>query len=141
MPLTQHQIDALPVLDWLLGVGEDQRRGGRTTALAIGIIRAACRTPGRAVPFLDHYANTSTQRHMMFRVVEGMVMEDPRLATLAVWPDRIALRLDLPRPLLDWLPTADWLGPMPTAMLVIPPEPEPEIYRPSVWERLMTQLF
>jgi len=147
MPLNLRQIEAIPVLDWLLDTGDENRRGGRTTAFAIGIIRAACRTPGRSVPLVDHYATTREQQEMLFHVVEALVRQDDNLAPYATWPNvRRYLQLALPRPLANWMPPASWFGPMPAPPIVgLPslasPVPEPEPYRPTVWERLMTQLL
>lgn len=48
------QVDALPVINWLIDSSPNSRRTGRTTLLALAFVRAAITNPGRKIMIFDH---------------------------------------------------------------------------------------
>lgn len=107
MPITElneNQIRAVASLEWLLDADMEARRSGRTTALAIAIIRTACNNPGTAVGIWDHHDTTQRARELMYRAVRDLLADDPRIAyelnirSLTVTNGRAG------SPTLDWWP-------------------------------------
>lgn len=146
VPLTPQQAEAVKVLDWLLDENEG-RRTGRSTVMAIALIRQALRYPGRHVFYLDHTSGYPPVRERALLVkglVEGLVQRDPVLHGLP-WAFRnthFSLMADgidaLPH---NWLPS---LAPAPGSLrklLQFNQQVSDEARRllcPSFWQRLMT---
>lgn len=123
MALSELQKQALPILDWLIN-GEPAT--GRSQALAIAFIRVACRHPGRTVEFWDHHGSRTADLSLG-GVIGQLLAADPRLSS-HVSLGRDAFKLDLPAPILDWLPADEPIEPK----RVKPNKPSP-----SAWEVLL----
>ena len=114
MPLTEQQIEALPVLEWLLG---NNRRSGRTLALAVATIRTACRNPGLPVYFIDHFPSNHSRPDHLRHHIESLLFQSN-------WPDnmvhlnreRLIIRADEP---FEWEPNLEFLTPN---RPLVPPE-------------------
>lgn len=106
MPLSQEQLDAVSTLDWLFDPGEMYRGTGRTTIMAVGIIRAAARYPGTPVPVVDHVENSEIGKRRLLDTIQGLIEEDDRLGefmVLRISPNP-SFTLNLPVPMDNWLP-------------------------------------
>jgi hypothetical protein len=114
VPLRQIQLDALPILEWLLD--PTVRANGRSVAIAVATIRVACRNPGTRVLILDHAPGLGALQNMI-ALIRGMVRADPRLARYVTFPTTTSLTVDLTVPIRDWLPTEGWLGHEPSPSL------------------------
>lgn len=130
MPLTPKQVDAVVALDWLLDNGDGSRRQGRTTALAVALIRQALRRPGQRIGYMDHlHAMPSESMHgrgelIMRQIVGGLVHADPVLRTYGWDLAQHSFKAVLVNPVFTWwpdpslfegdLPLADDDGPVPT---------------------------
>lgn len=100
MPLTTRQHSALATLEWLLS--PNNRREGRTMAIAVATIRVAAARPGVRIPYTDH-AGVDVARVNLSQTIEDLVRGDPRIAAHALI-SRECLTLQLPRPIFEWLP-------------------------------------
>jgi hypothetical protein len=148
VPLTPQQAEAIRVLDWLLDENEG-RRTGRSTVMAVALIRQALRYPGRQIFYLDHTSGYPPVRERALLVrglVEGLVNQDPALHRLpwAFLNTHFSLTADsygeiaaLPH---NWLPD---LAPAPGSLrelLEFNQQVGDEARRlryPSFWQRLM----
>lgn len=74
--LSTPQSAALAALEWLHA--PDYRQTGRTTVLAIAVIRAALRRPGETIPIRDHGGNRTADR-MLAVAIYDLVTRDPQL--------------------------------------------------------------
>ena len=54
MKLHKKQLEALPVVDWLFSQQWSDRSTGRSTCIAIALIRQAAAHPGTAIKYVDH---------------------------------------------------------------------------------------
>jgi len=157
MPLTQQQAEAVQVLDWLLDE-QGERRSGRSTAMAVALVRQALRYPGQPVYYLDHtsaYPPLRERAQLMRRLVEGLVRDDPAVMRLP-WrfePTRFTLLADVPELIPhDWMPVG--MGDLRSFLRArqevrhrsevelglrgqAPPAEEPLRHRPTFWERIM----
>lgn len=109
---TPQQTQALELLDWLLA--SDQRRSGRTTIIAIGLVRQAARLPRTWVDFVDHSPHG---RPGVRDQVLTMIDLDPLLHR-RVTATRDRFMLDLAAPIEDWLPEGYRRLPQPTVLPV-----------------------
>ncbi len=114
MPLTADQLRHLRTLDWLVG---GARRSGRTHVMAVAIIREASRRPGTYVAIWDHVSHDVARSNLRSEI-EDLTSADPRLASAVSFRSTSQVRIDLERPILDWMP----VGTAPEE----PSEPEPE---------------
>lgn len=150
VPLTPQQAEAVKVLDWLLDEN-GSRMTGRSTVMAIALIRQALRYPGRYVIYLDHtsgYPPVRERTSLIRGKVEGLINHDPVLSRQP-WNFRdtqFSLRADntdaLPH---NWLPD---LGDIPQGpqweslreLLEVNQQVSEQmnrLRRPSFWQRLM----
>jgi len=136
MPLSQEQLDAVATLDWLFDPGEMFRGTGRTTIMAVGIIRAAARYPGTPVPVVDHVENSQIGKRRLLDTIHGLIQEDSRLTEFMVlrMSPNPSLTLNLPVPMDNWLPTIDG-HPAPPGTYVR--ECVREIVPDDTWEKLV----
>lgn len=106
MPLTEQQEAALPALEWLIG---GPRRSGRTVALAIAIIRSACRQPGVPFYLIDHHISSADMRDYTRNVIRSLldVSPLPRNASVRMTRDRITIQAPVP---FEWFPNVDSFG-------------------------------
>lgn len=137
MPLTPDQMDALRALDWLF---DGERREGRTTVIAVALIRLALQYPGREVVYLDHYlwGSHETMVHLMSDQLRSMVLTDPELSQLNWVFSRNGFRLITPE-ITDtiphnWLPYRD--NPPPRVLSALKAEADRQEKPRSVWDRL-----
>ncbi len=100
MALSDYQLDALVILEWLHN--PRARREGRTLALAVAAIRQACLYPGEDIQIFDH-TNTGPGRRQLQEIIRDMLQADYRLNPRVVLTER-SLRLILPEPIYNWLP-------------------------------------
>ncbi len=108
MPLTSTQLRALRVLDWLFDLN-GHRAQGRTSVLAVALIRQALRNPGHKIRYLDHYLGTS-QDQLMPGKVEGYIYQDRVLSQFQWDFQRSCFRLmtfDIGMLPFDWLPDSE----------------------------------
>jgi hypothetical protein len=123
VPLTLRQRRALEVFDWLY---DPRSRGtGRSTALAIGLVREALRRPGFTLPFLEQGLGRDDTQQLILK----WLREDPVLRILPWARDSRSFRLvEVPESIEidpNWEPSLEGE----------PPEPTEE---PSTsWERLL----
>jgi hypothetical protein len=116
MPLSDAQLRAVEVLDWLFdrgqvnlaeeSLGNGPRATGRTFAWAVALIRLAVRSPRLWVYYSDHLeviVPTQNIRQITSTFVEDLVASDPRLAPF-MEARRDRFRLNLEAPILDWMP-------------------------------------
>lgn len=105
MPLSLRpwQWAALPYLEWFLD--DTARQSGRSTTIAVALIRLACRHPRRVIRFWDHALSTRDTRELIGRSVRVLVEEDPQLQG-RYNGNQASFWLNLPEPLLNWLPEA-----------------------------------
>jgi len=117
MPLSEDQVRAIRVLDWLLDP-EGNRQTGRSYAIAVALIRQALRYPERWIYYIDHV--TEIPRRDQYRIcrslVDYIVTEDPflRLLTFRTAEKRFRLvevptetlvtSAQIPWPIHVWLP-------------------------------------
>jgi len=106
MPLNPRQRDALDALTWLFD--DSARRSGRSLALAVAAIRAACLNPGIRVRVFDHAMPSLEGVRFMMQHITDIVRTDQRLEPFFAL-DEGTFTLNLPRP-VDWLPGDDVLG-------------------------------
>jgi hypothetical protein len=142
MPLTDQQLAAVQVLDWLLDDSDQQRQTGRSMAFSIALVRKALREPGRQVYYVDHVLGMERARFAQQGMVSALIHSDPSLRRLR-WRflnDRFNLVADVPELIpVDWWPSADLLGTNENFPKPRPPRAKkPAIIRRSVWERLRT---
>ena len=109
MPLTNTQLQALCVLDWLFNQNE-HRATGRTHVIAIALVRIALQHPGQRVHYLDHNNSPQRRRQHIQEVIEELVATDPILATFE-WDwqqDHFRLRTPGVTDVIpfDWLPVS-----------------------------------
>lgn len=102
MPLTPLQAGALNTLDWLLSSDDGERRTGRSTLIAIVLIRQAARNPGRTVSYVDHLPHQENRRYVC-EIIRDLLHSDPRFDQRAV-VNRDNFRLNLAAPIPNWLP-------------------------------------
>lgn len=103
MPLTLRpwQWAAIPYLEWLFD--DAARRSGRSTAIAVALIRLACRYPRTSVRYCDHVFGRDAQQHVRL-IVQELIQEDPLLRD-AFDGTRSSFVLNLPRGIPNWVPT------------------------------------
>lgn len=108
--LSPEQMAAIAAVEWLLTPSPPAARAeGRTTALAIAIIRLAAAHPGRVIPVRDHHPRSES----LPLTVQGFVEADPILRSACrwqgLWRTRAApeLAFDLTTSIRNWLPR-DW---------------------------------
>lgn len=63
MPLTNRQRAAIATLEWM-NDGLQQRRTGRSLALAVALIRLGCRYPGQEIMVADHAMERNASHHL-----------------------------------------------------------------------------
>ena len=140
MPLTPNQVEAVTALDWLLN-DDDNRRQGRTTALAVALIRQALRHPNQRIVFLDHIHAMPYMRergeYIIRQYVEHFIRTDPRLQTFGwnVRPHDFGAAV--PAPVYDWWPDDSVFGPPPEPALN-PQEPA-QNPQDTAWDRLLAE--
>src|SRR5262245_58779276 len=107
--LRDRQVAAIDIITWLHS--ERARAEGRTTAMAIGTIRAAAAVPNVAVPVRDHFLSVEADEEFV-RLILQFVSADRRLAStlqggfLHSRGNRQLLFV-LDEPIVDWMP-ANW---------------------------------
>lgn len=70
--LTEQQIKALEVLDWLYGFAPESYKTGRTTTMALAAIKTAMDYPGIRIALRDHYFGADD---VADRVVRGLLQK------------------------------------------------------------------
>jgi hypothetical protein len=142
--LTEQQNAAL---DWLFDASEDRRRTGRSAIMAIALIRAALRSPGREVYIVDHVGHRFSTEATT-RLIESMLAPDRlihhsyRLNSAR----RSLLIRDLPRGVNpnSWLPE-NWTLPVfrnaPVRGLMPLSIPEPTVPEDTLWDYLQDPTF
>lgn len=152
--LTQDQLRALDVLDWLYDP-MGNRRQGRTTIQAIALIRMALRNPGTVVAWEDHseaFAGHHQGASIMENVILDFLLRDPDvLRAIEFRRGRMTYR---GREVPNWLPPGWMVSPEPQNHLEPPlsvahgliglgrPEPEPEVpalERKAFWDHIMEE--
>lgn len=105
MPLNLRpwQLLALPYLEWLLDDGA--RRSGRSTTLAVAMIRMAARHPGQRINFWDHVPGHHLAEHVREQV-RTLIHEDPHLGQHYTCTAKF-FQINLPLAIEDWLPEHD----------------------------------
>lgn len=110
MPLSENQLRALEVLDWLFRSDDSLRQTGRSLVWVVALIREAARHPGQWVEISDHAEQyTHLHRHLhegTQSILRELVSRDFRLdGNLEI--DQHHFRLSLPEPIDNWLPVLD----------------------------------
>lgn len=108
VPLNERQLAAIPVLDWLLGQSEADRRSGRSWVTAVALVRRAARethAPGLYWTYQDHLPEIprTQQWDVIGPLVQNLIAGDRRLSPHVTYR-RDSFRLQLPEPIDDWLP-------------------------------------
>jgi len=110
VPLTEQQQAALPALEWIFG---GSRRTGRTTAMAIAMIRVACRNPGSSLYLVDHANFSRDMLHHLELVIRRLIDAAP-LPDYASYNlfrgDRLVVNSPTP---FNWEPDVEELGERP----------------------------
>lgn len=128
LTLTPQQQEALGALDWLVS---PQRRSGKTTVLAIAIVRAACKNPGQWISIIDHEPGVRMSEYMVEQV-RGLLRSDARLVNHTLQRGR--LRIDLTAP-FEWMPWSPEDSAPPT-LVPLPPVQSPSPLLVSKWTHL-----
>jgi hypothetical protein len=100
--LSQQQLDALPILEWLISLDDRDRRTGRTLAIAVATVRMAAANPGRSYRFWDH-SGYRRQNEAVGDTIRSLLEADSRLSPHARIHEN-SLKLNLERPLRNWFP-------------------------------------
>lgn len=95
--LNPQQQEALGALEWLVS---PQRRSGKTIALAVAIVRAACKNPGQWVSIIDHEPGNRMCEHITGHI-RAILESDARLANHTIQRNRLRVELQAP---FDWFP-------------------------------------
>jgi len=117
MPLSEDQVRAVRVLDWLLD-SQRNRQTGRSYAIAVALIRQALRYPEQWIHYIDHVPSLPRrERDRVCRsLVDYIINEDPFLRFLTFRVEQKRFRLvevptetivtsaTVPWPLHAWLP-------------------------------------
>lgn len=98
----------------------DDRRSGRSYAIAVAAVRQACRRPNVWVRVWDHVPTLRTAE-TTFRLTLDLIQADRYLSTHLQVQGQSQFRLTLSEPYNDWLPS-EALPPIPEPE---PPPPEP----------------
>lgn len=103
MPLSDRQQQAVHVLDWLLD--PEERRTGRSFALAVALIRCALRYPGQEVHYgdLPFDVPRSSWRQTVIGYIQRLVASDPAISPHVTY-STAGFRFSLPAPITDWQP-------------------------------------
>ncbi len=105
MPLNLRpwQLLALPYLEWLLDDGA--RVSGRSTTIAVAMIRMAARNPGQRINFWDHIPGSKLGQNVRDIVLE-LIHEDLLLNQHYTSTTR-SFQINLPVAVENWLPATD----------------------------------
>lgn len=99
----------MTVLDWLFDDDVSSRRTGRSTAVAVALIRKALREPGHTVPYTDHVPGLAQRQVLSISrdTIEGLVQRDPMLSTHRQWDfQQRGFRVRPPADPMIWMPGA-----------------------------------
>lgn len=102
MPITElraFQREALPTLEWLFN--PNIRQTGKSFAMALAIVRTACKFPGTRIDIIDHVP-VNLMRDLVRTYIEDLARSDLRLSGHFTTTQR-SLTINLPQP-LDWWP-------------------------------------
>ncbi len=108
MPLNSQQLDALSALEWLLD--PDNRRSGRTLAIAVALVRVAGRHPGQWIEVVDHHGRRESRDYLLRTIdllLRNALGQDYRLRASGSDPAIMANRF-IPS---DWVPSEEVLNP------------------------------
>lgn len=129
------QILVIGSLEWLFAA--EQRGQGRSTAIAITLIRTALRSPGLIFPIIDHAGGREANR-MLAGIVMAFLEREPALSRAVrrslMLSNGPQLCIDLPAPIHSWMPE-NWSGLRP-GLDVIAPAPNKVAPQQTLWDHL-----
>src|ERR1700733_5810713 len=136
MPITElrpEQREALPALEWLLD--PSIRRTGKSFAIALAIVRIACKHPGTRIDIFDHVP-LNAMRNLVLSYVSDLAGSDDQLRRHVNLTNR-GIVISLPEPLDWWPPDFGFAMSVPTPPIPQTRAPKVKTKKPaSKWKLL-----